>query len=182
MATVRVESFGHGMLRVVHVADDKVETTFEGELEDISLNMVPLSQKISEVAAKYGRLPANTEDVIRVYEHWRETRGRTRKNYDRMSPGRRRKIEARLKEFSADDLCQAISNVANDPWEDRPKHDDIMVIFRNREQVERFMEMTESPVKVESKRFGYGMTTTEILDAAAQAEIVTTAYELNAGS
>ena len=183
MSSVRVESFGHGMLRVIHMDDEKVETTFEGELEDVSLTMVPLDQRISEVAAKYDTLPKNTEDVVKVYEYWRQARGRTRKNYEQMSPNRRRKIETRLKEFSVDDLCQAIANVDNDPWEDRPKHDDIMVIFRNKEQVERFLEMTTpADVRFPERRFGYGLTTTEILDAAAQAEVVGAARELNAGS
>jgi hypothetical protein len=86
----------------------------------------------------------------RIYDHWRAARGKTRSTYDTMSTERRRKIAARLKEFTEAQLMQAIDGVGRDPWPDRSKHDDITVIFRSREQVDRFLEMADSPSDLEA--------------------------------
>ncbi len=83
-------------------------------------------------------------EVQTIYDHWRAKRGRTRSSYDTISPARRVKIQARLKEFSAADLMLAIDGVAKDPWPDRGQHDDLTVIFRSQEQTERFLEMATS--------------------------------------
>ena len=87
------------------------------------------------------RVNGALDDVRRVYDHWRQARGKTRATYATISEGRRKKIQARLREFSADELCSAIDAVARDPWAERALHDDLTVIFRSREQVERFLEM-----------------------------------------
>lgn len=79
----------------------------------------------------------------RIYAHWRAERGKHRSSYDVMSPARRKKIEQRLREFSEADLLRAISAVALDPWPERKRHDDLTVILRSREQVDRFLEMAE---------------------------------------
>lgn len=81
--------------------------------------------------------------IERVYDHWRSARGKTRATYDRMSPTRRQKIATRLREFSEADLIAAIDAVAADPWHERHLHDDLTVIFRSHEQVERFLEMRQ---------------------------------------
>lgn len=81
--------------------------------------------------------------VHRIYEHWRTARGKTSGRYDKLSPTRRQKITARLREFPADELIRAIDAVALDPWPDRPRHDDLTVIFRSREQTERFLELAD---------------------------------------
>lgn len=82
--------------------------------------------------------------VREVYDHWRQARKRTRANYETMSPARARKIRTRLREgFTVEDLKLAIDAVDIDDWKDRARHDDITVIFRSREQVERFLEMAE---------------------------------------
>jgi hypothetical protein len=77
--------------------------------------------------------------VRRIYDHWRRVRGKTRSNYEKISPGRRDKIKARLKDSTEEELLAAIDGVARDPWPERPMHDDLTVIFRNREQVDRFL-------------------------------------------
>ncbi len=82
-----------------------------------------------------------SSDIQNVYDYWRTKRHKTRSNYDRVSPGRRAKLKARLAEFTAAELCAAIDGVGRDPWPERAMHDDITVIFRSREQVERFLEM-----------------------------------------
>lgn len=76
-----------------------------------------------------------------IYDCWRTERKKTNGRYATMSPNRRLKIQTRLKEFSVEELKQAIKNVALDPWAERARHDDLTVIFRSREQVEKFLEM-----------------------------------------
>lgn len=80
-------------------------------------------------------------DIRRVYDYWREKRGKTRANYARMSDGRRKKIQARLREFSADELCRAIDGIALDPWDGRAMQDDLTIVFRSTEQVDKFLEL-----------------------------------------
>jgi hypothetical protein len=94
-----------------------------------------------EPEVKEEKANAFSKKVQRIYDHWRSQRGKTRSNYERMSPARRQKIQARLKEFSEDELIAAIDAIASDPWPDRSLHDDLTVVFRSREQVERFLEM-----------------------------------------
>lgn len=78
-----------------------------------------------------------------VYDHWRITRGKTRGNYDRPTPKRTKVINNRLQRFSPDDLMRAIDGVARDPWPDRALHDDLIVIFRSDEQVEKFLDLAD---------------------------------------
>lgn len=100
-----------------------------------------------------------SSDIQRIYDYWREKRGKTRGNYAQMSEKRRKQISARLREFSVDELCAAIDGVGKDPWPDRVLQDDITIIFRNHEQVEKFLDFAEKP---------RGKRTPE--DAAVQAE------------
>lgn len=78
-------------------------------------------------------------EVQKIYDHWRNTRAKKDVRYSRISEGRRRKIMARLREFTSEELIQAIDAVALDPWEDRPRHDDLTIIFRSQEQVDKFL-------------------------------------------
>lgn len=86
------------------------------------------------------------DPVAAVYAYWRSARNKTRANYERISPRRRQKIECRLREFSVEDLCAAIDGVARDPWDERHLHDDLTVIFRSQEQVERFLDMRAAAI------------------------------------
>lgn len=83
----------------------------------------------------------NDADVQIVYAHWRSARDKTRATYDKISPARSQKIKMRLGEFSVDDLCKAIDGVAFDPWPERRLHDDLTIILRSREQVEKFLDI-----------------------------------------
>lgn len=95
-----------------------------------------------------GASPLSDSGLAEVYGYWRESRGKTRSTYDRISEGRRKKIASRLGEFSAEDLKRAIDGVGCDPWPDRPQHDDITIIFRSHEQVEKFLDLAdEGPAK-----------------------------------
>ncbi len=104
-----------------------------------------LAQKEKENKTKKEASPPKKDDLQAVYEHWRKARGRTDVRYSRISEARRQKIATRLREFDAAELIRAIDGVANDPWEERLQHDDLITIFRSREQVERFLEFADSP-------------------------------------
>lgn len=105
-----------------------------------------------------------SDSVADVYGYWRGSRGKTRSTYDQISEARRKKIATRLGEFSADDLKRAIDGVGCDPWPDRAKHDDVTIIFRSREQVEKFLDLAdEGPAR-------RGLTPQEIARRAVQLE------------
>lgn len=113
------------------------------------------------------------EQTVRgVYDHWRERRRKTNRRYETISDNRRKKIQTRLTEFSAEDLKLAIDCVALDPWSERPLHDDLVVIFRNREQVEKFLAFSEpsvvpgKPERAPPRRYGYGVTAHEMFERA----------------
>ncbi len=83
--------------------------------------------------------PPHADDVDEVFSYWQTSRSKPRA---RLTPKRRQKIEARLREGSSvAELKLAIDGVARDPWKDRPLQDDILIIFRNREQVEKFLDL-----------------------------------------
>ena len=84
---------------------------------------------------------SDKSDVADVFEHWRSTRQKS----DRLTltPGRRDKIRARLKEFSPDELRRAIDAVQADPWSERYRYDDIPQLFGSREKVERWLALAD---------------------------------------
>lgn len=89
--------------------------------------------------------PSNNGAVDRdavqtVYDHWRTALSKSDKRYAAISPARRQKITTRLREFEAAELCRAIDAVAADDWPERHRHDDLTVIFRNREKVDYWLE------------------------------------------
>jgi hypothetical protein len=88
---------------------------------------------------------AVSSEIEAIYNHWRTARAKKNSRYDHIHPGRLRKIKARLKEFPASELIRAIDGVASDPWAERPLHDDLTVIFRSAEQVDRFLAFADSP-------------------------------------
>jgi hypothetical protein len=82
---------------------------------------------------------SNNEDaVLEVFAYWREQRDKTHPNF-RLTPRRRKVIADRLKHYTIQQLRHAIDGVGYDPWPDRARHDDLVVIFRNPEQVDRFL-------------------------------------------
>jgi hypothetical protein len=109
---------------------------------------IPASPPAPAPAGQAGLVLAPDVDVIpktraiedRVFAHWVKARGK--RNGAKLSPERRKKIAQRLKDgFSEQQLCQAIDGVARDSWEDRPKHDDLVVILRDASHVEKFIDL-----------------------------------------
>ncbi len=98
--------------------------------------------------------------VTAVFDHWRETWNHPGAKLDAK---RRKRIEARLKDFTADQLCQAISGFKNSPWHcgTDPKsngvvYDGIETLLRDTAQVEKGIALlAQPPVKPNGKPPGY---------------------------
>lgn len=88
------------------------------------------------------KVPETDDNVLEVFMFWQKTMGYERRRY---TIARRKKIKARLKIFSKEQLFAVIRVVAADPWwrgaNDRDTaYDDIMNIFRNDERVEQLLD------------------------------------------
>jgi hypothetical protein len=109
---------------------------------------------------------AANADVQAVYDHWRVKLGKTDARYaKRITPNRRKKIAARLREFTSEELIRAIDGVALDPWQDRPRHNDLTIVFRSQENVEKFIELAgERKSAHPCSRCGMGFRTSALLN------------------
>lgn len=81
--------------------------------------------------------------VGEIFDHWQLTMGESGK---RLTDGRRKKIKSRLKHYPVTDLLRAIDGCRGSPWHmgDNPnsaKYNDIELIFRNDENLEKFRDM-----------------------------------------
>jgi len=99
-----------------------------------------------------------TPDNIRaVYKHYLQTFGMLESEYQ-LTPARERLICTRLKDFTPEQLKQAISNVKKDPWEERPNFSDLTKhILKTIEETEKWVHYkpnktnTDSAPKVDYK-------------------------------
>lgn len=135
-------------LHLDHIEDDSAVMGRVTELSPSARGGV-----LSDLESKNGKnlLPvpgaslALVQDPIQeIFELWQEKRGRPEA---KLTDGRRAKIKTRLKRFTPEQLKQAIVGVGNDPWQERSLHDDLTVIFRNDEQVEKFLRFAAHPPK-----------------------------------
>jgi len=102
-----------------------------------------------------------------VYEAWLESLGETPgRSRHQLTPNRRKKIVARLREgCTVEDLCDAARGWTRDPWPERVHHNDLVVLLRNREQVEKFARLwRDGPPATASK----ALTRTAATRAAMQ--------------
>jgi hypothetical protein len=110
----------------------------------LALSSSSSQEKIFELLSPV--VPSSAEirgepEIERVFRHWQAERGREK---SQLTEDRKRRIRARLREFTADQLCQAISGVKCDPWPERAQNDDLTQILRNAGQVERFLRFAQS--------------------------------------
>jgi DNA-binding transcriptional MerR regulator len=93
------------------------------------------------------------KDAREIFEHWQVELDHPRSVFDIK---RRQRIAARLKEgFTVEDLKQVCKGVKNSPWHmgenpSQTKYDSINVIYRDAEQVEKFLELAQEKKKKES--------------------------------
>lgn len=80
-----------------------------------------------------------SEETSEVFKVWLDSlpEGSRRK----LTPERRIKIQARLREYPFPDVLAAVRGWVYDEWSDRPKHNDIVILLRNGRQLEKFRDM-----------------------------------------
>lgn len=83
----------------------------------------------------------SSSDIHEVFEYWQKQLGFEGR---RLTQQRREKIQARLVDYSVDQLKRVIDYVKTDPWwrgqnERRTPYDDIINIFRNETRVDQFL-------------------------------------------
>lgn len=88
-------------------------------------------------------LPTASGDVFTVWNHWLETLRYNSKTRVVMSDKRRKKIEAALKNYDVQTCLDAINGCANSDFHQGrngrgTKYDDIELILRDSEHIERF--------------------------------------------
>jgi DNA-binding transcriptional ArsR family regulator len=92
--------------------------------------------------------------VGEVFSHWQGVFGKYR---SRLSPQRRKKIEARLKEgFSVDQLKRAVDGCAGSDFHRDNGHVDLTLICRSEEKLEFFLALYEPPEDEEDFFAGTG--------------------------
>lgn len=101
----------------------------------------------AEVATEAKDRTARRADVETVFDHWQSVMGKGRAKLD---DKRAKLISSRLKEFSADDLCRAIDGCKSSAFHQgdngqRTVYNELSLILRNVEQVEKFMRMADAP-------------------------------------
>ena len=96
-----------------------------------------------------------TSHISQVFAFWKWCMGKERA---RFTPGRRRKIEARLRDgYTVEDIIQAICGCSGSAWHmgdnhDGTKYDSLTLICREGEKLERFMDMTTQEAASETYR------------------------------
>lgn len=96
------------------------------------------ARTVKEPSIENGKVNRETEQ--RLFELWRDSTGRD-ESRTKFTDGRRRSLRARLKEYSAEEIAQAIRNCAADDWHVENGHTDLALICRNGEKLERFRDM-----------------------------------------
>lgn len=146
---VEVERRGQGNTNLYFLHDPQIGVSRKVESTLLEGSNLPFPHSLLKEEKSYKeslpKQPSPRGEVGAIYTHWREVCGKTSGWYDKISPNRESKIRARLKEFSAIELCRALDGVARDPWEERPDNNDLTIVFRSREQVEKFLELAEKP-------------------------------------
>ena len=65
-----------------------------------------------------------------------------------LTPTRRSKITARLRRFTADQLCEAVRNAAKDPWrQEAPVRHELATLLRSDEHVENHLATKPKPLR-----------------------------------
>jgi hypothetical protein len=73
-----------------------------------------------------------------VFEAWQQATGKTRAKLD---DKRRRVIARALKAFPLDDVLDAVRGWRNDPWTERPRYNDLALLLRDADHIEKFRDL-----------------------------------------
>ena len=102
---------------------------------------VPVPVPIKERANKETYNKQNSEVSI-VFEVWKSLHPTAR-----LTPKVRSIISRNLKDYSAEDLIEAVRGIHLDPWEDRPKYLTLKYALKDEDSIERFREFNRNPPK-----------------------------------
>ena len=81
------------------------------------------------------------DTVSRVWQAWIESCGADHGGRRRLTPKRKGVIRARLREYPTEDVEDAARGWPFDPWPERVNHNDLTVLLRNGEQLEKFRDL-----------------------------------------
>lgn len=76
----------------------------------------------------------------RIYDFWLNATGRNGRT--QFTALRRRKVRARRREFTDDEICRAITNCAASDFHVQNGHTDLELVCRSTEKLERFRDMS----------------------------------------
>lgn len=116
-----------------------------------SLSLIPESPCSPPEASPSSATPTSQPWVQEVFEHWQREWGHPEAKLD---DKRRKRISARLKDFTVDQLCHAISGFKHSAWHcgtdpkgDGKVYDGLQTLLRDNAQVEEGMRLFRNPPK-----------------------------------
>jgi uncharacterized protein YdaU (DUF1376 family) len=126
---------------------DAMQTQSEGNALQSPVSSPQAPIKNSSLRSESAR--ASDPGVGMVFEHWQRTWNH---HGTKLDPKRRKRIEARLKDFTPEQLCDAISGFRNSPWHlgTDPKgqgvvYDSLDTLLRDSAQVETGLRLLAHP-------------------------------------
>jgi HNH endonuclease len=122
-------------------AEKELQTTDSGERTPA---LVPFTSTAALITT-----PHVNGSVLRAFDSWRRVMGHAAA---KLTPKRKRAIEARLKDSTIEEIEQAIEGCKGSAFhqgdnDQRTVYDDIALICRDREHVEKFMRIATAPVQ-----------------------------------
>lgn len=109
-----------------------------------------VQKEISPPNPPKGEVSSAADDVRKVFEHWKQVMGKNNRTV--LDSKRRARIQWALKHYGMEATCEAITGCSKSAWHmgDNPagrRYDDLTLILRGAEQVERFLGDAASPPK-----------------------------------
>lgn len=77
-----------------------------------------------------------------VFDAWLSTLDGAQRQ---MTPARQKHIRARLREYPLEDVIDAVRGWQCDPWDGRREQNDLVILLRNGEQLEKFRDLWRHP-------------------------------------
>lgn len=91
---------------------------------------------------KSGKSASLAAQAREIWEHWRDT---LKVQGARYGTAAETKIKARLKDYTVEELKRVPHGALLDDWIDRPKNSSAVTLFRDNEQVTKFINLASAP-------------------------------------
>lgn len=129
------------------VRETNLSSTSREQKPSINHNKEPIRQ-----VDKSTRSVSVSQDVEEVFKHWQDTMGHPKAKLDKR---RIKVINEALKTYSLDDLKQAIDGCKQSQFhmganKNKTIHDGISVIFRDSEQIEKFIALASASTQIQT--------------------------------